>query len=206
MVVADFDIKVYRRGNIVYIDCLDGSKLQIEGSAFDGTSGARIVRLQYDSTQWSFAGFNSDSKIKDKLFDISRIFKEDGTPYTNAEFLDFKEINTFGGLSATGGAIDVSTLATQATLKVISNNLQAILALLQSQNALLYSANIPLSGINSVIPFASYNMTNPINIVLYDSNGVFDANLPAWSVVSGDIVLQNNVTLNGYTAIVIGHN
>lgn len=103
MKTATFEIRVFRKGNYIYIVPTD-TGTEIEGL----TKDVKIVRKSITSTEWAFYGFNSDFEIKDFEFPISLIKKENGDAYTNDEFKIFKDENTggFASLNSTNANID----------------------------------------------------------------------------------------------------
>lgn len=92
MQVAEFNIKVFKKGGIIYVINTENDII-IEGYA-SGVNGERIVRHLYTDTEWIFLNFNSDSTIRNYKFPIENILKEDGIAYTNEEFIEFVENNT----------------------------------------------------------------------------------------------------------------
>lgn len=89
MKTATFQIKVFKKGNYIYVVPTD-SETEIEGFAKD----VKIARKSITSSDWAFYGFNSDVEIRDYEFPISLIKKENGDAYTNEEFKTWKDENT----------------------------------------------------------------------------------------------------------------
>jgi hypothetical protein len=88
------EFKVFTRGTYFYI--IDENEKEYEGLKKD----VRVRRLTSNSSEFYFDNINGWTDPKGGV-DIANIVKEDGSPYTLAEFIEFKESET-GNFNAGG--------------------------------------------------------------------------------------------------------
>jgi hypothetical protein len=88
------EFKVFTRGTYFYI--IDENDIEYEGFKKD----VRVRRLTSNSSEFYFGNINGWTDPKGGV-DIANIVKEDGSPYSLAEFIEFKESET-GNFNAGG--------------------------------------------------------------------------------------------------------
>ena len=90
------NFKIFTRGTYFYI--IDENEKEYEGLKKD----VRVRRLTSNSSEFYFDNINGWNDQKSGV-DIANILKEDGSPYSLAEFIEFKESET-GNFNLGGGS------------------------------------------------------------------------------------------------------
>lgn len=153
---ANFNIKVFRKGTIIYI-IPQNTNVEIEGFS-SGVNGERIVRLLNSSTEWMFLNFNSDTSIKKYSFPIENILKENGTAYTNEEFKLWVEENTgVNGSSILEQIAENTAILPQNTEPNIYQGSDPIVFPANTQSSLSISAvdddlEVVVNGVTATLP------------------------------------------------------
>jgi hypothetical protein len=179
------EFKIFTRGTYFYI--IDENQKEFEGLKKD----VRVRRLTSNSSEFYFDNINGWTDPKGGV-DIANIVKEDGSPYSLAEFIEFKESET-GNFNAGG----VSPQETETNIVAIADGYSYTN---ESGEVVNITQKLDISDINNqkietlvngvkVFEFPLYTINNDVQI---------DNNASEWNFSDDQITI---VETNGDTQV-----